>query len=158
MFAVFATHPDKGDILSCHWYDIIAPQYRVVLIPKPRIQQELPLKSVGGREKVSLSLMCVIAPTVPPIGLMAAFVAPTAVVLLLVKSLYQLFCFLVLQEHYSNHHGDAHYVALLFSHISFVLKILCMKLSRCMGEDFAPPSICPDILSIETEHDLEKTF
>ena len=29
--ALFATHPGKGDILSCHWLDIIAPQYRSAL-------------------------------------------------------------------------------------------------------------------------------
>lgn len=136
LFAVFATHPDKGNILSCHWLDIIVPQYRLLVL-KQRIPQELPLKSVGGREKVSLSLMCVIAPTVPPIGLMVAFLAPTGVIFLLAKILFQSFCFLILQEHYSNHHGDAHYVALLFSHISFVLKIPCMKLSRYMGADFS---------------------
>ncbi|WP_143826213.1 hypothetical protein [Scatolibacter rhodanostii] len=54
---------------------------------KLRIPQELPLKSVGGREKVSLSLMCVIAANVPPFGLMAAFIAPTAVIPLLLKAL-----------------------------------------------------------------------
>ena len=54
---------------------------------KPRIPQELPLKSVGGREKVSLSLMCVIAANVPPFGLMAAFIAPTAVIPMLIKAL-----------------------------------------------------------------------
>lgn len=122
--------------MSCHWLDIIAPQYRLLVL-KQRIPQELPLKSVGGREKVSLSLMCVIAPTVPPIGLMVAFLAPTGVIFLLAKILYQSFCFLILQEHYSNYHGDAHYVALLFSHISFVLKIPCMKLSRYIGGDFS---------------------
>lgn len=54
---------------------------------KPRIPQELPLKSVGGREKVSLSLMCVMATNVLPFGLMAAFIAPTAVIPMLIKAL-----------------------------------------------------------------------
>jgi len=57
------------------------------LSQKLRIPQELPLKSVGGREKVSLSLMCVIAANVLPSGLMAAFIAPTAVIPLLIKAL-----------------------------------------------------------------------
>ena len=42
---------------------------------------------MGGREKVSLSLMCVIAPIMPLIGLMAAFIAPTAVIPILIKAL-----------------------------------------------------------------------
>ena len=57
------------------------------LSQKPRILQELPLKSVGGREKVSLSLMCVIAANVLLFGLMAAFIAPTAVIPMLIKAL-----------------------------------------------------------------------
>lgn len=44
-----------------------------------------PLKSVGGREKVSLSLMCVIAPIELPIGLMVAFIALTVYALLPVQ-------------------------------------------------------------------------
>lgn len=57
------------------------------LSQKLRIPQELPLKSVGGREKVSLSLMCVIAANVPPFGLMAAFIASTAATPMLIKAL-----------------------------------------------------------------------
>ena len=54
---------------------------------KLRIPQELPLKSVGGREKVSLSLMCVIAANVLLFGLMAAFIAPTAIISMRIKAL-----------------------------------------------------------------------
>ena len=42
---------------------------------------------MGGREKVSLSLMCVIAANVLPFGLMAAFIAPTAVISMHIKAL-----------------------------------------------------------------------
>lgn len=66
--------PRLGGYFELSLADIIAPQYR---LPCPfkrlQISQELPLKSVGGREKVSLSFMCVIAPIEPLIGLMIAF-------------------------------------------------------------------------------------
>ena len=73
------------------------------------------------------------------------------------KGSHQLFGFLFWQVCYSGHHGDAHYIALLFSHISFVLKISYIRLSRNMGK-IIPPSIYPDFFPCETERDLEKTF
>jgi len=69
---------------------------------------------MGGREKVSLSFMCVIAPIKPLIGLMIAFYRSGCAVFRFIK------------EHCSTHHGDAHYVAVLFSHIRYVLKIPCI--------------------------------
>ena len=52
------------------------------------------------------------------------------------KGSHQLFGFLLWQGCYNGHHGAAHYIALLFSHISFVLKISYIQLSRNIGKDF----------------------
>ena len=142
--ALFATHPGKGGILSCHWLDIIALQYRSALSLQEAANIAGTPPQVCGRswESIIIPYVCYCGErtTVRSNGCIYRSDCCNTHAH---KGSHQLFGFLFWQVYYNSHHGDAHYVALLFSHISFVLKIPYIQLSRNWGK-ILPPSIYPD--------------
>ena len=138
--ALFATHPGKGDILSCHWLDIIALQYRSALSLQEAANIAGTPPQVCGRswESIIIPYVCYCGEraTVRSNG---CIYRSNCYNIHVHKGSHQLFGFLFWQGCYNGHHGAAHYIALLFSHISFVLKISYIQLSRnnlcCLGRE-----------------------
>jgi len=111
--------PRLGDILSCHWLDIIAPQYRLALSLQEATNIAGTPPQVCGRSWESIIITYVCHRTNRAIDWSNGCILS----LWLCNAHPYILLSIIMQEHYSNRHGDAHYVALPFSHIRSVLKI-----------------------------------
>ena len=109
----------KGDILSCHWLDIIAPQYRSALSLQEAANITGTPPQVCGRSWESIIITYVCHRT----NRATDWSNGCILSLWLCNAHPYILLSIIMQEHYSSRHGDAHYVALPFSHIRSVLKI-----------------------------------
>ena len=114
--ALFATHPGKGDILSCHWLDIIAPQYWSALSLQEAANIAGTPPQVCGRSWESIIIPDVCRRINRANGWSNGCIY---------RSDCAMHC----------HHGAAHYVALPFGHIGIRTQntvYLIVKEQNCM--------------------------